>query len=557
MDYDLYFGRALQQIKSIRAPHSNMQEKIDLGWDKVCSNEIFSFGGVGFRKIQSVIDSSRKISIMCSKAIIEGLAHEKNINLEEIKIENVDERSSEIYFAYIVKNSSSLVIFKDIEQSNFWKNKEPEFIDNILKKNGLERCQYIYLMYDQAYLQVVGHNDDVNDAGRGYNLYSLPWFVRTYFGDTEGDEFEHSLKQYVEDVNAQIGYIFVKALTPYSLKNFKLISESKIRKHSYDKLLGIKAKDYELSETAFVEISKQFLNDGKYQLLLGNNDFSESLITAEWLLDSMDKAKAIDLTIIGTGYFKAVEQLLYELICLHKNQGRMIKKDFSFKELPQMIELNDQNIEGKCIDFTIGAMANFVKDNLDMMNDSLGFRNKKYIRETIFDYKDLRNGYFHKHNIHDIKVIEKIREKSLYLIFLLLGSFKLSDNDIVSLGLPSDFGKTDFQKLCEYVDYHSNQIFFLIAKDGREMLFIGCTDQNSFINDKGYIEYTGLYFKDVGPSQRKYTIQENGLPEKIYLGKLDIKNSETIQFEPKKEKLIWEAGRFVGPLIADELGGDY
>ena len=43
------------------------------------------------------------------------------------------------------------------------------------------------------------------------------------------------------------------------------------------------------------------------------DDFAESLITAEWLRDSMRKAHAIDLTVIGTGYFKAAEQLLFSL----------------------------------------------------------------------------------------------------------------------------------------------------------------------------------------------------------------------------------------------------
>lgn len=55
-----------------------------------------------------------------------------------------------------------------------------------------------------------------------------------------------------------------------------------------------------------------------YQVMLGDHHFSESLITAEWLYDSMKKAQAIDLTVIGMGYFKAVERVLFELICLHK-----------------------------------------------------------------------------------------------------------------------------------------------------------------------------------------------------------------------------------------------
>lgn len=72
----------------------------------------------------------------------------------------------------------------------------------------------------------------------------------------------------------------------------------------------------------------------------------------------MKKAKAIDLTIIGMGYFKAVEQLLYELICFHKNQGLCIRN----------IPLDDDHIalylsgekSSETLDLTLGAMAMFV-----------------------------------------------------------------------------------------------------------------------------------------------------------------------------------------------------
>lgn len=63
-------------------------------------------------------------------------------------------------------------------------------------------------------------------------------------------------------------------------------------------------------------IEAQFVNDKVFRFALGNHDYAESLITAEWLINSMEKAKAIDLTVIGMGYLKAVELLLFDLICL-------------------------------------------------------------------------------------------------------------------------------------------------------------------------------------------------------------------------------------------------
>ena len=38
-------------------------------------------------------------------------------------------------------------------------------------------------------------------------------------------------------------------------------------------------------------------------------------------MDSMKRAQAIDLTAIGMGYFKAVEQLLYEILMVNNCEG--------------------------------------------------------------------------------------------------------------------------------------------------------------------------------------------------------------------------------------------
>lgn len=102
----------------------------------------------------------------------------------------------------------------------------------------------------------------------------------------------------------------------------------------------ISGKEVVLSETDYKRIREQFFDERTMLILIGTHDFAESIITAEWLYSSMKQAKAIDLTVIGTGYFKAVEQLLYELICLHKDEGRKIKKNKS----KEMVPLSETNI---------------------------------------------------------------------------------------------------------------------------------------------------------------------------------------------------------------------
>lgn len=171
------------------------------------------------------------------------------------------------------------------------------------------------------------------------------------------------MEVYVESVRNCIGYNTVKTLTPGSLINFRKVTENEILKHPYDELLNVQVKNYTLEPTELNKLKDQFFKDKTFQGLLGDKGYAESLVTAKWLFDSMKKAQAIDLTIIGMGYFKAVEQLLYELICLHKNEGRQIKKDYSRHDLPATVELNDANIDDEAIDTTIGSMAVFYRDN--------------------------------------------------------------------------------------------------------------------------------------------------------------------------------------------------
>ena len=104
---------------------------------------------------------------------------------------------------------------------------------------------------DNAYLQIIGHNDDADDPGRGYNAYSLKWFFEEYFGVEEYGRFSKELKLYVESVRNCIGYNTVKTLTPGSLINFRKVTENEILKHPYDELLNVQVKNYTLRTRHF------------------------------------------------------------------------------------------------------------------------------------------------------------------------------------------------------------------------------------------------------------------------------------------------------------------
>ena len=541
--YREIFTKYLQRVKSIRNPKAERPEITDLGWNRVLQNIVFDFGGFEFTRYSDIIYAAKNISIQCLNEVIYHLQSKKRI-FNCIDCSSIKDSLANVCFVLQHLETNELLIFKEIEECSFWKikGKEPEAIYDFMEKNSASSCKYIYLVYDYAYLQVIGHNDDENDPGRGYNLYSLKWFFETYYGEEEYEKFLQELKWYLESVNEYLGYILLKSLTPNAMINFRKVTEREIANYHYDQLITRRIKEYELSSDAFELIRRQFIDESTYSIALGSSDFSESLITAEWLYDSMKKARAIDLTVIGMGYFKAVEQLMYNLICLHANEGRKIN----------MVELTDANIESKDIDTTLGAMACFYKKNLDMLREELNWPTRKYIREAIFAYKDMRNGYFHKDNIHEWKTIENIRDATFSLVFLLLGSHDFPEENLSKLGMPQKNEYNDYAKLCEYVNFHSGELFFIDIGHETEELAFGCRDMHSMVIENRYIRYSGMYLKELGKNGRIIRFKEEYLPKSIYLGKFMFSQTEKIEATPVKVKKIFEDGKFLGPSIVEE-----
>ena len=556
-NYSILFEQALCQIKSIRDPRANRPETADLRWNDVASQVIINFEESNLRKFFNISQAADKISIFCLCLIIIQLLKKYEYPIQIIDIKDA-KGLAKAYLYVLDKKTSTLLMFKELEECAVWKRKEfePKEIQDIMDSCGANSCKYIYFVYDNAYLQIIGHNDDEDDPGRGYNLFSLKWFFEAYFGVDEYTRFKKALETYIQDIKNCIGYQTIKTLTPGSLVNFRKISENQILKYPYMKLTNKQVKEYNLNIDELHKLEEQFFKYKTFLGLLGSKDYAESFVTAEWLFDSMKKAQAIDLTIIGMGYFKATEQLLYELICLHKNEGRKIRKDCSRKELPPTVELNDVYIEDNAIDTTIGSMAVFCKKNLDIFREDLTFQTKSYILETIFNYKDLRNGFFHKENVHDWSIIENIRDSTFELMFLLLGAKVLVKDYQTQLGFPEEI-YSDYYKLCEYVNYHHGDLFYLALKRDEEKLVSGYADiQSKVINDR-YIRFSGVYFKELGDSNKISRFTEDDLPSRISLGKFVLGYTDKIEMIPMKVKVVFENGKFVGPSIAEEEKLDY
>jgi|LSQX01.3.fsa_nt_gb hypothetical protein len=543
-DYNRFFDEAFKEIQLIRNPQPERPEKIDSQFNFLKQQEVFNYGGKDFERFNNVVNASKKISYYFLARVISSMLERYSLShTVRFDVSIKDEHLSPIAFTILDSKSQTLYVFKETEKDNLWQTSDPPEIKAVMAEQKACFCKYVYLVYDHAFLQLINHNDDEADPGRGHNLYSLKWFWETFFGKEEYMSFEKSVKAFVQRVTEYLGYACVKSLSSNTLINFKRIIEKSILSFPYNTMVNL--------ETDYPSIEIQFFDAKYYYLLLGTSDFSESLTSSEWLYDSIKKAKAIDLTAIAIGYFKSIEQLLYCFLSIHIDEGRKYKVN----EHSSLISLTKSNLNEN---ITIGSMAWFIKYNMDLLKDDLSLTTKEYVKEKIFQYANLRNGYTHKHNIHDWSDIEKIRSETYVVAFLVIGAFKYTEPQLRKMGRPDLSPYDDYYRLCEYVDYYSGNLFCLEKKDGLQYWCISCPDMKKEIINNTTVRYSGVYFKFFDPENKQvFGIEKTGLPKTIYLGKLTFGRDNKIEIQKQIVCKIFEDGKFIRPLVSEEKELDY
>ena len=80
---------------------------------------------------------------------------------------------------------------------------------------------------------------------------------------------------------------------------------------------------------------------------------------------------------------------------------------------------------------------------------------------------------------------------------------------------------------------------------------------NSTVIENRYVQYSGMYLKELGQGGRTILFKEDHLPKSIYLGKFVFAQTEMVKATPVKVRKIFENGKFVGPDIIEEQNFDY
>lgn len=542
-NYDKFLNQAFVEIKQLRDPKSISPEYNGIICDEVKKNRMFDFLDEEFIDNAYILRVTTDISNKYLSICILELFDFYGIPLEVVKTQNKEY----MFIGYEKKNKVVLIFKKNIECSSMILKKDyiPEYADEIMKKYKTEKCKIVYYLFDKAYMQVFNYDDKTTDLGRGYNLYSLIDIVKEYFGKEESKRLYATVSEFKEKVKNYLSISLVKGLSPNVIVNFRRIIENRILTYNYKKLLTknyagnkLERKDYELLYDRFIK--KQL-----YKVLLSDNDFSESLITAEWMYISMKDAKAVDLTIIGLGYIKCVEQLLFNLICFHKNENKKIG------DKNKKYEVDDELISNKLDIFSIGNMAHFYEDYLNG-NLLVAMENPTVIKKSIFCFANIRNGYFHKHNIHDWNIIDEMLDETYLILFLLIGSKKDIENKTPQLGVVDEIDNDDFNKLCEYVDYYAGTTaLFIFNYNGEELPFFAVRDTKAELINNRFVKYSGVYFKPPVPRAKILYYDKNTIPNEIYIGKFKMYDKDRISLDFSKDKMIYKNGSFIASLVQE------
>jgi len=170
-----------------------------------------------------------------------------------------------------------------------------------------------------------------------------------------------------------------------------------------------------------------YINKEKYKIMLSDYDFSDSFITSEWLFEKYKPSQELDNTCIVAGYLKSIEQLLCGIIW-------KIAKGKKIRGLYDTYFINDDSKNDDAIYCTLGNLIHFISNEntisviddlyLDNLANKQSFIN--YLNEQLKKWKkNYRNGYFHKDNLKDLNRVKEIRDETIYLYFLILGSLKI------------------------------------------------------------------------------------------------------------------------------------
>lgn len=455
-------------------------------------------------------------------------------------------------FAFVY--NGILFIFRESGITHFLSD---NVIEKLREEYEFRDYAYILLVEGEAFAEVLKHNSNVEDPSRGTRLFSLQFFFDLMFGPEEYPKFKEYYDKLVASVRDYFGLAIVKTLRPNSLYSYKKTVREHLHEFDFAGHEQELSKKNHISDSQRQVIEKQFFDDGYFEALTSKCEFAKCFMTAEWLYDSFhETAGAIDLTAISMGYFKALEQFMYEFTGHHTVEKGGSGHQISLRYKGPWEPFTDELHKSQKKKITLGTLAKFLKNrcNLDMLRTEIDKDTIEFLRDVLSLTTDQRNGYFHKDNIDDWDKVEKDRNLTFTVFYLLLGAYKFGQKEKEELEIEKIPPLDDYEKLCRYMHRLSFTpgtlelpILYINGPAGENSAYefvYPNPDDNIEYNKYGDPTYSGVYIRQMnGPV---FKIDRDHMPDVIQEGTLVISHDIPVKIEPSgPQKDIFRNGKFM------------
>lgn len=470
-----------------------------------------------------------------------------------------NELNEELLLLLEKNNINYLYFFKDSGIDNRLCNER--LSASLTKSLNVSSIIYVNFMTDYAWMEILNHNQDEDDPSHGTDTISLKTFFIDYMNEEAYQAFIECCDLFMNKVKEHFNFEIVKNLKNSNLYSYREKTLSIIANYNYKmQLKTIEQKD-------FNKINSNFFKSNRYKCLIGKNDFAECFMTAEWLYNSLYKATHIDLSPIFTGYLKSIEQFLQAYIFQYIDEINKKTNDYYklYLKYGEETSLNSKNINKISGTLTLGNLTNFF-GYYDKKNDKIIIRNfelfldsaskQTYIEiiKILTSLAKLRNGYFHKDNIHDWNIIESARNSAYTTFFLMLGAYKFKESFETNFGVIQE-NETDAYKLCKYMDTIGSKttvknntvpLIPIFQISGYSSWFYAQHDMDISYDEFGYFSFSGIHLKPFGfknDSIKFFPI--DNLPNCIKQGFIEINfENNQLNFKEPNFTKIYENGKF-------------
>ena len=397
-------------------------------YKKPLTRSIFSISSLDDNLYREIIEKFDRISFKYAKKLIELLCKKNGIEAE-FKRDNGYDSEGRSKYSYFYLNGQ-LVYFKLFPTYELGGVRASD-----LRKQAIEtgkKVLGVFMVSPSPYnldrLKSMEESWKKSNTNMDIELITYEEFIGRFFGKEEVENFNNFMVDYQKEMRQILGFQITELLNNETLEKLKKESTGLLINFDYQGL-NDRVSNYDdgsrpekLNKENFQKLYDNYIKEKRYEIMVGDADFARSFLTSEWIFRKYLYNENLDNTYIVTGYLKSVEQLLWDII-FRLGQGKNIRG----------VEIQDTDNDD--IDKTLGSLEYFITsyENDDIFDRVFAYSKHflmRYLRNKLRVWRTYyRNGYFHKDKLKDEEKIKKIREETIYIYFLLLGSVDLSKDD--------------------------------------------------------------------------------------------------------------------------------